>query len=43
MGLIVADEFAEPIMMGDKNITIREGWRDYHSGDKVLIGNTAGT
>jgi hypothetical protein len=43
MGLMMADDFAEPITMGEKNITIREGWRDYHTGDKVLLGNVSGT
>ncbi len=38
MGLLMADCFVEPIMGGEKTITIREGWRDYHSGDRVLIG-----
>lgn len=38
MGLLMAAEFVEPIMMGEKTITIREGWRDYHTGDKVLLG-----
>lgn len=38
MGLLMADTFVEPIMMGEKTITIREGWRDYHTGDKVLLG-----
>lgn len=39
MGLLVAgEENKESVLAGFKTITIREGWRDYHTGDKVLIG-----
>lgn len=38
MGLLMAGCFVEPIMAGDKTITIREGWRDYRTGDGVLLG-----
>jgi hypothetical protein len=38
MGLLMAEVFIDPIRIGEKNITIREGWRDYHTGDKVLLG-----
>lgn len=38
MGLLMGTGFRDAIEMGEKTITLREGWRDYHSGDKVLIG-----
>ncbi len=36
--LIAGEQNADLVLQGDKIITIREGWRDYHTGDKVLIG-----
>ena len=38
MGLLMGTGYQEAVTMGEKTITIREGWRDYHTGDKVLIG-----
>jgi hypothetical protein len=39
MGLLIAGEDSrDAVLQGHKNITIREGWRDYHTNDKVLIG-----
>ena len=38
-GLLVAGEkLRDAVLSGKKTITIREGWRDYRAGDKVLIG-----
>jgi hypothetical protein len=41
MGLLMAGENnRDGTLGGYKTITIREGWRDYHTNDKVLIGST---
>ena len=39
VGLLIAGESnADLTLQGDKTITVCEGWRDYHTGDKVLLG-----
>ena len=39
MGMLIAgEENGQLVLQGEKNITIREGWRYYHTNDKVLIG-----
>ena len=37
VALLMADEFCCPIFNGEKKITIREGWRDYRQGEKVIL------
>ena len=35
--LLMAEDFLSPIQNGEKTITIRDGWRDYHVGEKVVL------
>ena len=37
VALLMADCFCDPILNGEKKITIREGWRDYQPGEKVVL------
>lgn len=37
VALLMADSFYEPIINGDKKITIREGIRDYKPGQRVVL------
>ena len=39
VALQMADEFYSPIITGKKRITIREGLRDYHPSEKVVLCN----
>jgi len=40
VALLMAPEFENMVMGGDKTITIREGWRDYNIGDNVVLCHT---
>lgn len=40
VALLMAPEFETEIALGHKTITIREGWRDYNVGDKVVLCHT---
>lgn len=38
--LLMAPEFQDVVVSGDKTITIREGWRDYKVDEKVVLCHT---
>ncbi len=38
--LLMSPEFQDVIVSGDKTITIREGWRNYIVGEKVVLCHT---
>lgn len=40
VSLLMAECFFSSIFNGEKTITIREGWRDYHVGEKVVLCRT---
>ena len=37
LALLMAPDFIDSVFSGEKTITIREGWRDYEVGRKVVI------
>lgn len=37
VALAMAEDFFFPIFGGEKCITIRKGWRDYHHSEKVVL------
>jgi hypothetical protein len=37
VALLMADQFRDDVLGGQKLITIRTGWRDYRIGEKVVL------